>query len=59
MHGEVGNGSLNAVCTGVVPSVCWLVSRRRREVGTSTENLVGHIIKVSGMWTEHLKFDFM
>lgn len=55
----MGNGCLNAVCTGVVPSVCWLLRRRRREVGTHTENLVGYSIEVSGMLTEHLKFYFM
>lgn len=51
--------SLNVVCTAVEPRVCWLLRERRRKVGTHTENLVGYNIKVSGMWTEHLKCDFM
>ena len=50
---------LNTVCTGVEPTVHCLLREKRREVGTHTENLVGYIIKVPGIWTEHLKCDFM
>lgn len=46
--------ALNVACTGVEPSVIAGCSGRG-EVKTHTKNLVGYIIKVSGMWAEHLK----